>query len=162
MATLVELAADGWFTKFDPVLRPDQQELRLLYALPRGQSWLESSLPALETVFEKEESPAEQVDALLATFCAGELLIHTRQFHVLQHVDAGIWELKTPDVRMFGWFPMKDCFICSNAEDATHIKRHGLYVGFRDEAIRERSKLPLYASKYISGDDPNAVVSNCR
>lgn len=162
MATLLSLSEQDRVARFEPALRWDQQAWRSIYLLPKAQRFLSETLPGLMTVHEQEISPLEQVDAFLNYFCAGEPLVFDLQFHPLFHIDSAVWELKTQDVRLFGWFHKKDCFVCTNGGDATWIKENGLYAGFRDEAVRLRRELDLDEPKYIAGDSPHDVVSDFR
>jgi hypothetical protein len=73
----------------------------------------------------------------------------------------GIWELKTEDIRIFGFFHKKDCFIGVVADDATRIKTYDLYHGYANVNCRRfREAIDLDNPKCVLGDDPNAVVSN--
>ena len=78
----------------------------------------------------------------------------------ITHVSGGIWELKTSDLRIFGWFHAKDCFIGYRAEHADFVKKHNLYYGLASEAARFRDQLDLDEPKFIPGDDPNVILSN--
>ena len=159
MATLLHLAGQNRLSKLDAALGRDQQEWRRIYALPQARKWMEGVLPTLESELGLEISPIEQLDAFLTNYCAGDTLMYGRQFRPLRHIDAGVWELKTPDLRLFGWFHAKDCFICSDCDDATKVKKHHLYAGYRDQAVRLRDQLDLDEPKFLSGDDPNDVIS---
>ena len=162
MATIAELVADGKLIRFDPQLDDGDQELRLLYMLPKFNNWLTVELPGLGSTWNIEESPAEQLDALLADYASGLALQFGTQFKWLRPVEKGIWELKTADIRVFGWFPKRDVFIAASADTAERLKTMtGLYRGYIDEAVRFRENLPLDEPKFIPGDDPHAVLSNC-
>lgn len=159
MATLIELAEASQVFKIDPVLGSRQQEERLIYVLPHLRQWLEEALPALESTWNIEQRPIEQLDALFYTFCSGETLTYGWQFKPLVHIRNGIWELKTADLRMFGWFYAKDCFVATDAELSDTVKRLHMYGPFRDQAVRRRDALDLDEPKFIQGDDPNDVIS---
>jgi hypothetical protein len=76
------------------------------------------------------------------------------------HLRDGIWELKTPDLRLFGWFHVKDCFICGALDTAFNVKNSNLYKGYANEVGHFRDELPLDEPKYLTGDDPSNVVTN--
>lgn len=160
MATLIELLDDGQVSQIDPALGPRQQEFRRLYVLPDLQKWLEEDLPTLGSTWNIEQSPQEQLDALIAIYCSGDTLTYQRAFKPLNNIADGIWEMKTADLRVFGWFPHKDHFIGVSADLTEQIKHLNLYRPYCEEAIRRRDKLELDEPKFIQGDDPNAVVSN--
>jgi hypothetical protein len=102
----------------------------------------------------------QQLDALVEEFCSGVTLCFGPQFKPIQHVKDGIWELKTPDLRVFGWFHVKDCFVGWRCECAEFVKKHNLYYGLAGETARFRDQLDLDLPKFVPGDDPNGVVSN--
>ncbi len=160
MATLLDLERAAHLHKLDPALGPSEQEWRSIYVLPRLRQWMEDTLPTLESTWKVEESPAEQLDALVALFCSGETLAFGWQFKPLVHIRQGIWELKTADLRLFGWFHQKDCFVGVDADTKDRIKRLRLYRPYCEQAVRFRDQLDLDAPKYVSGDDPHAVVSD--
>ncbi len=159
MATLLELVERGDLIKIDPALSGRQQEFRVIYASPRLVKWLSEVLPSLESTWTIELSPIEQLDALLSDYGSGEPLAYGRTFKHINHVSGGIWEFKTADLRLFGWFPLKDCFIGHAADQTDHIKLHKLYHGYAGEVARFRDKLDLDEPKFVPGEDPNDVVS---
>jgi hypothetical protein len=75
-------------------------------------------------------------------------------------VQDGIWELKTADLRIFGWFNVLDHFVGAAADTTDRVKQHNLYYGYAGETARFRDGLDLDPPKFIPGADPNAVVSN--
>lgn len=159
MATLLHLAQEHHLVKLEAALSWRQQEERCIYAFPRVVTWLEEELPDVISDRNLETSPLEQLDQFLRVYCSGEELFFERQFRPIRHIDNGVWELKTPDLRMFGWFAVRDCFICTKIDTKFRIKEHGLVPGYRDEAIRFRDALDLDEPKFVPGDDPNAVIS---
>ena len=159
MATLLELSATGTIVRYKTEPARAQDE-RLIYFYPQVVERIENEIAALESFFGVEVSPIEELDAFLERYCQGEPLTHERQFKCLTHLGDGIWELKTRDVRMFGWFARRDCFVCSAVFDATKTKDMKLYRPFCQEAVRRRDELELDEPKFIAGDDPNVVLSN--
>jgi|GEM_PF-687075 len=160
MATLRGLDDAGALFKIDPGLPPGVQPERLIYASPRLVKWLDEVLPGLHSDLGVEQNPQEQMAILFEGFCAGTELAYGPGFHELIPSDKSIWELKTPDLRVIGWFAARDCYIAFVADTANRIKDHHLYGGYRDEAERFRDQLDLDAPKFVPGKDPHAVVSN--
>jgi hypothetical protein len=150
----------GQLFKLDPQLQANEQEWRMIYMSPRLDEWMRDALPNLQSTWRLEVNPAQQLDALVEEFCSGATLHYGPQFHPIQHVQDGIWELKTPDLRLFGWFHVRDRFVGWRAEFADHVKKYGLYYGLAGETAHFRSQLNLDEPKFIPGTDPNAVVSN--
>lgn len=132
----------------------------MIFTSPKLMAWMQHDLMALESTWNLELSPAEQIDGLVEVFCSGDTLTYDHQFKPLTHVQDGIWELKTADLRMFGWFSKKDCFLGVVADATDRIKRHNLYYGYAGEVARYRVALDLDDPKFVPGDDPHAVVSD--
>lgn len=160
MATLVELRATGRLLRYEAELPGRAQEERSIYLFEQVANRIENEIAALESLFGSEINPIEELVAFLDAFCAGEPIIVERQFRPLVHLGDGIWELKTRDVRLFGWFASRDCFICAAIDDATKIKDHNLYKPYAAECVRRREALDLDEPKFLTGDHPNAVLSN--
>ena len=164
MATLAELAgANGPLKKLDPVLDPDDpnaQEERLIYGSERFVTWVETRLPGLGSTWDIEVAPDQQVDALFEVYTSGEVLTYQWQFKSINPIGEGVWELKTADIRIFGWFHALDCFIAVVADTKQNILDHRLYAGYRGTVDNYRNQLTLDEPKFVQGDDPNAVVSN--
>jgi hypothetical protein len=161
MATPLDLDRAGVLFKYEPELEPDQRERRSLFASARLEAWITKELPRLESTWKIEVTPQEQLKEFLdGNFCPGETLTYAWQFKPLTHIRDGIWELKTADLRIFGWFWVRDTFIGWAGDLTDRIKRHRLYYGYAGEAARSRDLLDLNLPKFIAGDDPHAVVSN--
>jgi hypothetical protein len=160
MATVLNLAARGVLSKLEVELDWREQEVRRFYALPRLRTWLCDVLPTAESTWNREVSPAEQLDALLAIYIAGEPIAFENQLKPLRHRRQGVWELKTADVRIFGWFPSRDCFIGSAGYIADGVKHLELYNGFIEQAAHDIAVIDLDPPKFVSGENPHAVVSD--
>lgn len=160
MATIIDLVKAQKLFKLDPELEPNEQEWRWIYALPQFRKRVEDDLATWASTWEVEVAPIQQMDALMEVFCSGVTLTFGTQFRPLVHIKDGIWELKTPDLRLFGWFHVKDCFIGSALDLAFNVKSYNLYAGYASEAARLRDQLDLDEPKFVPGSDPNDVVSN--
>lgn len=159
MATLATLRADGLVLDWEVSLSHRQQKERVLLLLPALATALPEKLTQGST-WNIEETPAQQLDALTASFVAGEELRFEHQFNPMGYHRDGVWYLKTADIRLFGWFIHRDWFIASSIGIADETKRLRLYKPYADEVSRRRNQLPLDEPKFVTGDDPNAVVSN--
>lgn len=160
MATLLDLVEQNRLIKLDPQLGWREQEERLIYAFPRVTEWLDRELPDEVSNWNLDEAPIEQAAALVADFCSGAELTIDRQVKPIRHISHGVWELKSADIRLFGWFARRDCFICTAGNTTYKVKTYSLYNGYRDEAVRLREQLELDEPKYVPGDDPNGVLSD--
>jgi len=166
MATTQTLALQGKIHKIDAGLEDDEQELRLLYGSNDVISFLQNDLPGLRSFHDASLNPRKEVAALIAEYASGLPIEFDRQikafrrnaFHALQ---GGVWYFKTPDLRIFGWFPCRDCFIAVYPDTFENVKGKELYEGRRNQVIHFRNQLALDEPKFIPGDDPHAVLSNC-
>jgi len=105
MPTIPDLVHNGAIVKIDVELAPHDQPLRLLYGTSQFVAWLREVLDgARPDQMLGHSSIAEQIDDLFYSFLSGEQLIFTRQFRAVRAEENAVWELKTPDVRIFGWF----------------------------------------------------------
>jgi len=166
MATVQHLREEGVLHRIDPALDDDEQENRYIYASDAVIHFLANELPALQSFFGTETNPAQDLDALIAEFASGLPIEFDRQVNAFRRrsfdvLQGGVWYLKTRDLRIFGWFPHKDCFIAVYADTFANVKGKDLYEGRRNQVIQFRNALDLNVPKFIAGDDPNAVLSNC-
>lgn len=83
-----------------------------------------------------------------------------RQMRCLRHVSDGVWELKTLEVRMFGWFYRRDVFICAAVQSADAVKKDQLYDFYREKVVTLRDELALDGAKFLPGGNPDDVISD--
>lgn len=167
MATLIELAEAGHLERLVGLLESHEQEVRCIYVFPHVVAQIEA-LDGQASPTGAELKPLEQFYGFAAEFVSGAEMETPSQFHDLRHREDGIWELKTTDLRFFGWFYCRDVFIVTDVKDATFVK-HGppgikiagsLYPGFGSEVVRRRNELDLDPPKFVEGKHPEDVVSN--
>lgn len=167
MATLAKLVDDGVLVRIEVALDGRALPWRELYAHPAGgrpnylPDWLRDTLPHMVSQVGAEDSPEEQVYALLELFVIGSQLNFGEMYKPLHPHERGVWELRTVDTRIFGWFVRRDCFIAVFADDATHIHQYNLHAGYRNEVCRLRDELDLDKPKFVEGVDENGVLSIC-
>lgn len=160
MPTLIQLAAKGALVRFDPELGAHEFEERRIYMLTRVPRQIAERIDDAVSDRLIETSPKEQLDQLLVDFCAGVELMVDTQFKCLHPVGQGVWELKTADVRIFGWFDEKDCFVCSAADTTHRVKNFRLYHGYIEETAQLRLELIGPGGTFVEGNQSNDVVSN--
>ena len=146
--------------KLDASLDWDEQEHRLIYASNRLVARIQNELPQMDSVWKIELSPIEQLDGIVHAFCAGLPLTYGHHFKPLNPIRNGVWELKTADLRVFGWFEKKDCFVAWTLDLTDTIKRGNLYQGYVNETVFYRDRLALDEPKFIPGNNPHDVVSD--
>jgi hypothetical protein len=160
MPTIADLVDSGAIVKIDVELAPRDQPLRLLYGTPAFVEWLQDILGGAKPLrLLGHTAPSEQIDDLFHSFLSGEHLVFTRQFRVVRTEDNAVWELKTPDIRIFGWFMAKDCFVAVFGNWTDITKDHDLYRGYRIAIRRLRRKLGVDATLCVKGVAPDDVFS---
>jgi hypothetical protein len=165
MATLTKLVAAGVVVRINVEL-DGKLTWRELYAYPAGGQphyaidWITETLPKLaSSAIGAEDTPEEQLYGLLALYATGERLNLGEMYKPLQPHAAGVWELRTVDVRIFGWFHRRDCFIAVFADETERCHKHRLHAGYRREVVRLRDAIDLDIPKFIVGVHEDDVLS---
>lgn len=159
MTTTQQLEAQGELVKIEVELDYDEEPQRLIYALPHVIYWMDNVLPGLETdgYISGANRPAEQLEALLYDMISGKTVFEMPP-HCMEPEGDGMWELRTHDLRLFGFFWRKGTFIITAADTKARCLQHGLYEGYRNEGQRHRDRLDLDPPKFVPGRDPNHVL----
>lgn len=160
MVTFDSLLAAGAIVKIEIVLNVGELPKRLLFATPSFVQWLEERIGKEEpSPVGADLTPVEQLDYLFYTFVSGKPLVHSRQFRSIRSEPNAVWELKTVDFRIFGWFAKRDCFVAVFGDWTDHVKDHDLYRGYRLQVRRLRRSLGIGEELCVQGVDPEDVVS---
>jgi hypothetical protein len=160
MSTLEELVEINAISRIEVEMGLQEQPMRLLYGTPGFVAWLNEILAGAEPKNRLgEATPAEQIDQLLYNFLNGSPLIYLRQFRFIRAEKNAVWELKTPDTRIFGWFLKKDCFVCVFGNWTDAVKDHDLYRGYRIAIRRLRRELGVDDNLCVQGVNPSDVLS---
>lgn len=134
-------------------LKPHQQPTRLLLTSQEVIEWMKAVLPKAKSdgVYPGAASPLEQAAGLFNRFVAGDDFQDPLP-HPMRPTEQGIYRLRTPDVRMDGWFPEKCCFVIGAIELTQNCKRQrGLDDQLRDLAINLRTTLQINNGTYLTG-----------
>ena len=150
MATLAHLTERGKLKRYVAELEPPEQPERYVYASPAIEAWLTGALPQELCNWGSNLLPHEQVWVLLHDFVAGIRLIHTETCKQLDPLRDGVWELRTVDVRIFGWFPRRCTFLMVCGAMKKTLRRRVHYRPHIQRVIQFRASLDL--------DEPKAVV----
>ena len=70
---------------------------------------------------ETRPTPLAQLKARLTAFCGGAAMAYGSEIHLLDPMSKCVWALKTADLRLFGWFAVRDCLILHEGRDATWL-----------------------------------------
>jgi len=140
-------------------LRSREYAERSFYASPDLFKWLKNDLPGLQQIDGSDAHPREQFFILLRHFVTGKPMIRNRMFRHLRPLERDVFELKTADLRIFGWFLSRDRFVAVAADSVERIKRHDLYAGYIGVVERFRDSLDLDEPKCLWGASDTDVVS---
>lgn len=152
MATIPILCQSGALIQLEVELAYNELPERAIYALPHVVDWLTDTLPTIEPFMDEgRQDPVEQLDFLLYEYVRGADIAHYKTAHIMEPHDPGIYELKTADIRMFGWFNAECSFIVGNVDTAQRCKTIGLYTGYRNNTVWRRDQLALDPPKFIVG-----------
>jgi hypothetical protein len=151
MATLAMLCEVGALVRLDPGLELGELATRRLYGTPEFVNWLDTDLPVMpEDPLTADLNPLEQVAALFHEYVTGEKFSDDRRFKKLNSTPQHhVWEFKTDDVRIFGWIPEKDVFLCCFGDSKNEIetyRKYGMYIA--------RTK---YVRDFLNLDEPKCL-----
>jgi hypothetical protein len=155
MATLVSIPI---VTRITIPLGRGEFDEREFYALPSFMNDFRNVVPALQTGrLNAPLSPLEQLDDILRKWITGGRLRYSRWLNDLSPQASETWELKTADLRIFGWIYRPKVFIGAFIGYADHYKRHGnqpaveSYDAARDRVVDIRNRLDLDEPKFAAG-----------
>lgn len=143
--------------------------IRVMFPLPRGQfherkmyaypdclTWMRTEVPRMATGrINSALTPKEQLIERLRQWMSGDPMRYGPWFHDMDPRSHGVWEIKTHDLRIFGWMYRPKSFIAvrggyaDDYKEPTKIKTYG---DDRDEVVKARDVLPLDGKKYAEGE----------
>ena len=158
MATLAHLVAAGKLKKHEPDLEAGEQPNRVVYLAPCINVWLGTTLRMAGRDRGRNLDPFDQVEDILYGFATGRPMSYGYHYKPLlpvpgQKVGEGhIWELRTPDVRLIGWFPKRATFLAVCGCMKKDITKAKMYEPYIRKTIGFRDSLDLDAPKAIIGE----------
>lgn len=156
MATLDELEAAGTIMRL--TMRKIAPQHRQIWLFADVKRWFENELSALVSFYRDEQStPIQQAYTLLGSFVRGEHLYETEDFWRMRPIEADVFELKSPDIRFFGWFVKPKIFLIAAADTFENTHEHALHEGYRNMVVRMRNDLDLDEPKVVVGAEPHHV-----
>lgn len=161
MATLSELCESGVLDTIDQ-LEPDELPWRTLYGTTDFIAWLDQVLPRLShNPLYGDLTPLEQVVALFHEYIIGDDFFSDRRFKKLSCTpEYYVWEFKTADIRIFGWVPRKDCFICCFGELKDNTVIYQSVGSYLAKTVFVRNNIALDEPKFVAGRSYVDVISN--
>lgn len=161
MTTLIELCESGVLVPIDP-LEDGEQPWRTLYATQDFVTWLDNSLPEIDhNDLYSDLTPVEQVFAVFHEYVSGETFSDDRRFKKLNcNPDLFVWEFKTDEVRIFGWVPRMNSFICCFGDSKDDIETMRSYQSYIARTNFVRTNIDLDEPKCVEGGSYSDVISN--
>lgn len=153
MPSIEELVLNEELFTVDPSLSDGEIQIRFLYLLPTAKEWLERNLSSCTTdgFFEGAVDPEEQADNFFHDFSADMSPTFDMEPHIMRPEADSVWELRTADLRFFGWFWRVKTFFVSYVNTKEQCMKHGLYNGYLNETKRVRNQLNIDPPPFITG-----------
>jgi hypothetical protein len=134
---------------------------RKFYAFPECRDWMKSEVPKMTTGrIQSAFTPYEQLMERLRQWLAGDPMRYGPWFHDMTPQSDCVWEMKTDDLRIFGWMYQPRAFIAVRAGFADHYKeptKIKTYADERNEVVRARNALALDGQKFVEGEFDDLV-----
>src|SRR5688572_27604436 len=128
MATIDSLVGTELIRITLPLGANEGQPIRRIFALPEVGKWIDETLPHLPKEPNAAMWPCEELDDLMFNFISSEgRLIYGKTFKDLIPGSEETWELKTYQLRIFGWFYRKDDFVAVFPSTKVALKRRLAY-----------------------------------
>jgi hypothetical protein len=129
---------------------------RWVYGLPGFLDWIKDDLPKLQTGrLRASETPQEQFDFILYKWVAGKTVRYDKMFKDLMPAADGVWELKTVDLRIFGWMYRPRKFIAVFADYADLYKGTAAKRSYLSAVKRVKT-----ARDYLDLDQPKIATES--
>jgi hypothetical protein len=145
-------------TKIDLPLGRGGFEERKFYALPAFMNDLTNVVPTLQTGrLNAPQTPLDQLDDILHRWITGKPMRYGRWLNDLSPQASETWEMKTADLRIFGWIYRPKVFIGAFIGFADDYKRHKnqpakeSYDDARERVVEIRNRLDLDPPKFTAG-----------
>ncbi len=155
MATIHRLLAEKQLFDITVPLGRREFQSRRIYALLTFVDWKDNELPRLQPGrLRATETPEEQFDNILFKWISGKEIRYGTMFKDLSPIGDEVWELKTVDLRIFGWMFQKDTFVAVFGDYADNYKPPNLrssYSVAMAKVVGARKKLDLDEPKFITG-----------
>ncbi len=114
-----------------------------------------------QAFYREDISPRQQAASILKLFITGKPFTGTGMFKRLSPSSDDVWEMRTPDLRFFGWVPKKDVFLAVRGDVFENLKNDkSLYEKHRIETKDVRHSIDLDEPKYLEGASEHDIVSD--
>ena len=155
MATLDSIPT---VTRIKIPLGPGEFDERQFYALPSFMNDMQNVVPTWDAgVLDAPLSPLQQLDDILRKWITGKPMRYGRWLKDLSPVSSETWEMKTADLRIFGWIYRPKVFVAVFIGYADNYKSQKgdrpveAYDDARDRVVENRKRLDLDEPKFATG-----------
>lgn len=157
MATLNTLSGtSGPLTLIRVPLGRGMQPQRSFYACPDFMGTLVGEFRTWRTGrLNAALSPQDQFDVILQKWISGQKMLYERMIQDLMPTRDEVWELKTADLRLFGWIYRPRVFIAAKLGYTDWYKpptKRFTYEDARNEVMNVRDRLDLDPPKFATGE----------
>jgi hypothetical protein len=155
MATIDTLLSRGSLVKIAVPLARREFENRSIYGVPDFITWMGKNVPHMKTGrLQATNTPSEQLDDILRRWITGKPLRYGNVVKDLMPAADEVWELKTADLRIFGWIYQPRKYIAvlgAYADDykGPHSPKH--YKTARSHIMAVRRAIDLDEPKFATG-----------
>ena len=113
-----------------------------------------------QAFYPEDIAPRQQAASILKQYITGKPFVGSRMFKRLSPLSDDVWELRTPDLRFFGWIPRKDVFLAVRGDLFVNLKNDAtLYEKHRIATKAVRASINHDEPKYLRGAKENDIVS---
>lgn len=155
MATILTLCARTELFEITVPLNKGEFPERFIYGFPEFIQWMAKDVSQLNAGrLQAAQSPAEQLDDILYRWTAGRRMRYGRWFQDLMPRSDEVWEMKSADLRIFGWIHRPRYFIAVFGDYADFYKGRNptkSYESARRTVISSRLRLDLDEPKFATG-----------
>lgn len=150
LSTLATLTDRGRLVPHELVCDDDRQPVRMLWLAPELEEWLSEQLFQMPKPRGQALKPYEQVEDIFDRFVGDPDYRGVGDFQNITPQHHGVYEMKTPSVRVFGWFPQRAAFVAACAEMKAKLKGGGVDK-CRKLTVAFRASLQLPQPDFIRG-----------
>lgn len=157
MATPSTLADSGSLLRYEDDEETQSAE-RLLFLFQGVVDWIDGTLVYYPRIRGRDLTPLEQVEALFHDFVYARDFTGVGHFVNIMPQGDGVYEMKTPDVRVFGWFYRTAQFIAHSGALKNDIKGTRAVGRIRREVVQARSRLNLDQPAFIRSSKIHELI----
>ncbi|KAJ03311.1 hypothetical protein [Sulfitobacter mediterraneus] len=145
MATIEDLVKEKILIRIGGNLLRHEMPQRAMLATAEVVDWIKGNLDDLQSdgYVEGASTPKMQAAALFRSFVRGDNPVAFKLPRVMVPREEWVWEFRTDDLRFFGWFYRKGCFVITGVNTKENCRDRGLYHGYQTECIRWRGSVDL-------------------